>query len=150
MSLCDPSRFGALYRVGRVAKSDYHSETVSSLGPEGTSTTCMTQALLCRGRGLHPDGILTLRGSHDCWEPPDVGLAPTGVCRVSPPSPIAIGGPFPQANPLPSPPSPSLFPPTPLGSFCKAPGGGGPGWWGGRGPRAKRGRGGGPPSGTWG
>ena len=48
-----------------------------------------------------------------------------------PPSPIVIGGPFPQAKPLPSPPSPSLFPPHPLGSFCKAPGGGGPGRWGG-------------------
>ena len=64
------------------------------------------------------------------WEPPDVGLASTGVWRV-PPSPIAIGGPFPQANPLPSLPSPSFFPPHPLGSFGKAPGGGGSGWWGG-------------------
>ena len=49
-----------------------------------------------------------------------MGLAPTGVWRVPPPSPIAIGGPFPQAKALPSPPSPSLFPPPPLGSFCNA------------------------------
>ena len=33
--------------------------------------------------------------------------------------PIAIGGPFPQANPLPSPPSPSLFPPPPLALFAR-------------------------------
>ena len=72
------------------------------------------------------------------WEPPDVGLAPTGVWRAPPPSPVAIGGPFPQAKALPSPPSPSL-PPTPLGSFCKAPGRGGPVWSGGRGPRVQGG-----------
>ena len=47
-----------------------------------------------------------------------MGLAPTGVWRV-PPSPIAIGGPFPQAKPLPSPPSPSLFPPPPLALFAR-------------------------------
>ena len=80
-----------------------------------------------------------------------MGLAPTGVWR-SPPYPIVTGGPFPQAKPLPSPPSPSLFHPTPLGSFCKAPGRGGPGWWGG-GVLGRKGveGGGGPPSGTcWG
>ena len=65
------------------------------------------------------------------WEPPDVGLALTGVWRVPPPSPIAIGGPFPQANPLPSPPSPSLFPPPLLALFARLRDGGGPGWWGG-------------------
>ena len=35
---------------------------------------------------------------------------PQLVFGGSPPSPIVIGGPFPQAKPLPSPPSPSLFP----------------------------------------
>ena len=49
--------------------------------------------------------------------------------------PIVTGGPFPQATALPSPPSPSLFPPPP-GSFCNAPGGGGPGWCRRRAPRA--------------
>ena len=50
------------------------------------------------------------------------------------------GPPIPHCNwrTLPSSQTPSLpalsfpLPPTPLGSFCKAPGGGGPGWWGGR------------------
>ena len=37
-----------------------------------------------------------------------------------PPSPIVIGGPFPQAKPLPSPPSPSLFPPPPLALFASS------------------------------
>ena len=41
-------------------------------------------------------------------EPPDVGLAPTGVWRVPAQSPIVIGGPFPQAKPLPSSQTPSL------------------------------------------
>ena len=62
---------------------------------------------------------------------PSMWVWPELVFGGSPLSPIAIGGPFAQANPLPSPPSPSLFPPTPLGSFCKVPGGGGPSWWGG-------------------
>ena len=78
-----------------------------------------------------------------------MGLAPTGVWS-SPPYPIVAGGPFTslKPEPLPSPPSPSLFPPTPLGSFCKAPasGRGRPR----RGPRAQGGGGGGAPSGTWG
>ena len=38
---------------------------------------------------------------------------------------------------------PALSSPTPLGPFCKAPGRGGPGWWGGRVPRAQGGGGGG-------
>ena len=75
---------------------------------------------------------------------------PQLVFGGSPPSRIVIGGPFPQAKPLPSPPSPSLFPPIPLGSFCRAPGGGGTGWWGG-GVLGRKGlEGGGPPGGTWG
>ena len=48
-----------------------------------------------------------------------MGLAPTGVWRALPPSPIVIGGPFPQAKPLPSPSSPSLFPPPPLALFAR-------------------------------
>ena len=76
---------------------------------------------------------------------------PQLVFGGSPPSPIIIGGPFPQAKPLPSLPSPSLFPPPPLALFARlregaAQAGGG----GGRGPRAQGGGGGGPPSGTWG
>ena len=65
------------------------------------------------------------------WEPPDVGLAPTRVWRAPPPIPHF------NWRTLPSSQTPSLpalsfpLPPTPLGSFCKAPGGGGPGWWGG-------------------
>ena len=61
------------------------------------------------------------------WEPPDVGLALTGVWRVPPPPPHC------NWRTLPSSQTPSLpalsfpLPPTPLGSFCKAPGGGGPG-----------------------
>ena len=85
-------------------------------------------------------------------ESPDVGLAPTGVWRVPPPSPIAIGGPFPQAKTLPSPPSPSLFPPPPLALFAmlrdgaaqSGVGGVVSGFEGGGGWR------GGPSSGTWG
>ena len=53
------------------------------------------------------------------WERPDVGLAPPGVWRVPPPSPIVIGGPFPQAKPLPSPPSPSLSAPPLLALFAR-------------------------------
>ena len=72
-----------------------------------------------------------------------MGLAPTGVLRV-PPIPHCNWRTLPSSQP---PSLPALsFPlaPTPLGSFGKAPGGGGPSWWGGRGPRAKRGgRGGG-------
>ena len=53
-----------------------------------------------------------------------------------PPSPLAIGGPFPQAKALPSPPSSSLFPER-----------GGPVWCGGRGPRVQGGVAGeGPPA----
>ena len=71
-----------------------------------------------------------------------MGLAPTGVWRV-PPSPMVVGGPLPPSQ-TPSLPALSVpLPPTPLGSFCKAPGGGGPGWWEGRGPRAQGGGGGG-------
>ena len=65
---------------------------------------------------------------------------------------LVFGGsppPIPHCNwrTLPSSQTPSLpalsfpLPPTPLGSFCKAPGGGGPSWRGGRGPRAQGGGG---------
>ena len=83
------------------------------------------------------------------WEPPDVGLTPTGVW-TSPPIPHC------NWRTLPSSQTPSLpalsfpLPPTPLGSFCKAPGGGGPGWWRGGVLGRKGVEGGGPPSGTWG
>ena len=44
---------------------------------------------------------------------------PQLVFGGSPPQPhIAIGGPFPQAKALPSPPAPSLFPPPPLALFA--------------------------------
>ena len=83
-----------------------------------------------------------------------MGLAPTGVWRVPRPSPIAIGGPFPQAKALPSPPSPSLFPPHPLALFAmlRESGTGRPtqSGVGGRGPRVQGGGGGGPSSGAWG
>ena len=83
------------------------------------------------------------------WEPPDVGLAPTGVWG-SPPIPHC------NWRTLPSSQTPSLpalsfpLPPTPLGSFCKAPGRGGPSWWGGGVLGRKGVEGGRPPSGTWG
>ena len=64
------------------------------------------------------------------WEPPDVGLAPTGVWRVTP-TPHSNWRTLPSSQP-PSLPALSFpLPPTPLGFFCKAPGGGGPSWWGG-------------------
>ena len=83
------------------------------------------------------------RTKNTTLEPPDVGLAPTGVWRV-PPIPHSNWRTLPSSQ-TPSIPAPLLpsSPPTPLGSFCKAPGGGGPGWWGGRGPRVPRGGGGG-------
>ena len=66
-----------------------------------------------------------------CFEsPPDLGLAPTALWKAPPQSP-----------PL------QLFPPSsphPPGSFCNAPGRGGPRLAWGRGPRAQEGGGGGP------
>ena len=61
---------------------------------------------------------------------PQMWFWPQLVFWRVPPIPHCDWRTLPQAKPLPSPPSPSLFPPPPLGSFCKAPGGGGPGWWG--------------------
>ena len=61
-------------------------------------------------------GNLHLR--RQCWEPPDVGLAPTGVWRVPPHPPLQLEDPFPQAK---SPSLPALSLPL-LGSFCNAPG----------------------------
>ena len=49
-------------------------------------------------------------GSPQVWVWPQAGV---------PPSPIVIGGPFPQAKPFPSPPSHSLFPPPPLALFAR-------------------------------
>ena len=72
---------------------------------------------------------------------PEMWVWPQLVFEGPPPSPIVIGGPFPQAKPLPSPPSPSLFPPPPLALFARLRGGGG---------LAQADGGGGPPSGTWG
>ena len=76
-------------------------------------------------------------------------VCPQLVFGGSPPSPIAIGGQFPQAKALPPPPSPSHFPPHPpwfVLQWFGSPAGGGPVWRGGRGPRG--GGGGGPSSGT--
>ena len=72
------------------------------------------------------------------WEPPGVGLAPTGVWRVPP---------IPHCNwrTLPSSQTPSLpalsftLPPPRLRSFCKAPGGGAQAGGGGEGSRGARG-----------
>ena len=69
-------------------------------------------------------------------------------CGSGPPSPIVIGGPFPQAKPLPSPPSPSLFPPHPPWLFLQGSGSGRPRLVGGGGVPGRGG--GGAPSGTWG
>ena len=44
---------------------------------------------------------------------------PQLVFGGSPASPIVIGGPIPQAKPLPSPPSPSLSPPPTLALFAR-------------------------------
>ena len=74
-------------------------------------------------------------------ESPQMWVRPQLVFAGSSPSPIAIGGPFPQAK-SPSLPALSLpLPPTPLDSFCDAPGRGGPVWCGGRGPRVQGGGG---------
>ena len=82
-------------------------------------------------------------------EPPDVGLAPTAVWRVPPRPPLQLEDPSLKPNPFP--PCPLLpSSPTPLGSVCKALGGGGPGSRGGGVLRRKGVEGGGPPSGTWG
>ena len=62
-----------------------------------------------------------------------------------PPSPIVIGGPFPQAKPLPSPPSPSVFPPPLLALFARLREGR-PRLVGGRGPSAQGGGGRGGPT----
>ena len=61
---------------------------------------------------------------------PGVGLAQVLFGGVTPLSPVATGGPFPQAIALAFPPfTPSSANPT--GSLCDAPGGGGLGWrWG--------------------
>ena len=127
---------------------------VCNFGPLQAKTRKMLIFLsLCTGKGGVP--LLSLpdenaenaekSGNADgkiYWEPPDV-VWPQLVFGGSTSPPIVIGGPFPQAKPLPSPPSPSLFPTTPLGSFCKAPGGRRPRLVGGRGPRAQGGGGGG-------
>ena len=81
---------------------------------------------------------------------PQMWVWPQLVFGGSPPSRIAIGGPFPQAKALPSPPSPSLFPPPPLALFAMlwdgaAQSGVGGGVLGCRGEWR-----GGPSSGTWG
>ena len=123
-------------------------------------TENFTQISLCRGAALHtllgrflpfprprteknkkypkrPPSLLRIisLGAPQMWVWPQL------LFGGSPPIPIAIGGPFPQAKALPSPPSPSLFPPTPLGSFCNAPGV--------RDGAAQSGVGGGGPRGGW-
>ena len=80
---------------------------------------------------------------------PQMGLAPTGVWRV-PPIPHCNWRTLPSSQTHSLPALSFPLPPSPLGSFCKAPGGGGPGWWGGGVPRRKGVKGGWPPSGTWG
>ena len=69
----------------------------------------------------------------------------TALWKAPPIPPLQLEGPFPQAAALPSPPSGSLFP-HPPGSFCNAPGRGGPGRCGGWGPMAQKGGGGEGPS----
>ena len=84
------------------------------------------------------------------WEPPDVGLAPTGVWRVPPPIPHCNWRTLPsrQSSSLPTLSLP--LPPTPLALFAmlRSPGQGGPVWCGGRGSGGGV-DGGGPSSGTW-
>ena len=81
---------------------------------------------------------------------PRCGSGPNWCLEGPPPSPIAIGGPFPQAKALPSPPSPSLFPPPPLALFAMPDGAAQSGVGGGvLGCRVGGWRGG-PSSGTWG
>ena len=55
-----------------------------------------------------PESLESLLGAPRC------GSGPNWSLEGPPPSPTVIGGPFPQAKPLPSPPSPSLFPPPPF------------------------------------
>ena len=71
-------------------------------------------------------------------ESPQMWVWPQLMFGGSPPSPIVIGGPFPQAKSLPSPP------------FLQGSGRGRPKLVERRGPSAQGGGGGGPPSGTWG
>ena len=47
------------------------------------------------------------------WEPPDVGLAPTGVWRVPPHPPLQLEDPSLKPKPFPPRPLPSFFPPPP-------------------------------------
>ena len=64
-----------------------------------------------------------------------MGLAPSGVSRVLPHPPLELEDPSLKPTPLPSPPSPSLFPPPLLALFATlregaAQAGGGEGSWG--------------------
>ena len=71
------------------------------------------------------------------WEPPDVGLAPTGVWRVPPPHPpLQLEDPSLKPKPFPPRPLPPSSPHPPwLFLQCSgSPGRGGPVWCGGRGP----------------
>ena len=91
--------------------------------------------------------LKTIKSVSVIREPPDVGLVPSALWTVSPPSPNCTGGlkPWPFS---PHPPPPSS--PHPLASFCDAPGEGGPGWRA-RGVLGREGvEGEAPPSGTWG
>ena len=65
-----------------------------------------------------PGSARTIHSTLLFREPPDVGLAPTAVWRVpTHPPPLQLEDPS-LTTTLPSPPSPSLFPPTPLALFA--------------------------------
>ena len=72
------------------------------------------------GRGGVPQQLSQVNLPHPSTNlgAPRCGSGPNWCLEGPPPSPIAIGGPFPQAKALPSPPSPSLFPPPPLALFA--------------------------------
>ena len=74
------------------------------------------------------------------WEPPDVGLAPTGVWRVPPHPPLQLEDPSLKPKPFPPRPLPpsSPHPPWLFWQCSRSPGRGGPIWCGGRGPRGGR------------
>ena len=104
---CDPSTNQAKSRTyerhrghGEVDQQTLRPRNSARLSiPQQQITQCLLRMVLPAFEGI---------SETQHWEPPDVGL------EGPPPSPMVIGGPFPQANPLPSPPSPSFFPPPPL------------------------------------
>ena len=73
------------------------------------------------------------------WEPPDVGLAPTGVWRVPPPPPLQLEGPSLKPRPFPPRRLPPSSPHPPLALFAMFRDGAAQSGVGGRGPRVQGG-----------